>query len=78
MHKYDKSPELYLDLNINKYHRSLFAQFRCGILPLEIEIGRYRDIPLEKRLCQVCKNGSVEDEIHFLGNCSNSVHIYIV
>ena len=70
LYKYEKSPEEYLYFNITKYQRSLFAQFRCGILPLEIEVGRYRDIPLEKRLCQVCKCNTVEDEIHFLCQCS--------
>jgi len=68
LYKYDKSPEIYTKLNISKYHRSLFAQFRCGILPLEIEVGRYRDIPLELRICQLC-HSAVEDEIHFLCQC---------
>ena len=70
LYKYDKTPEEYLYFDITKYQRSLFAQFRCGILPLEIEVGRYRDIPLEKRLCLVCKDGNIEDEIHFLCQCS--------
>ena len=46
----------------------MFARFRCGILPLEIEVGRYRDIPLKERICQLCNN-VVEDEIHFLCEC---------
>ena len=70
LYKYDKSHEDYLHLNISRYQRSLFAQFRCGILPLEIEVGRYRDVPLAHRLCKVCKNDVVEDEIHFLCQCS--------
>ena len=70
LYKYDKSSEEYLYFNISKYQRSLFAQFRCGILPLEIEVGRYRDTPLEDRLCQICKNGAMEDEIHFLCQCN--------
>ena len=69
LYKYEKSPEEYLYFNISKYQRSLFAQFRCGILPLEIEIGRYSNIPLENRICQVCDNDSIEDEIHFLCQC---------
>lgn len=69
LYKYDKSPEDYLHFNITKYQRSLFAQFRCGILPLGIEVGRYRDIPLDKRLCQVCEKNEIEDEIHFLCHC---------
>ena len=68
LYKNEKCIEEYLTLNISKYHRSLFAQFRCGILPLEIEVGRYRNIDLCDRTCLVCNN-AVEDEIHFLCQC---------
>ena len=47
------------------------AQFRLGILPLEIEVGRFRNIPLANRICQMCNSGVVEDEIHFLCECNN-------
>ena len=47
------------------------AQFRLGILPLEIEIGRYRDIPLSKRICKMCEKNAIEDEIHFLCECQS-------
>ena len=70
LYKYEKYPEEYLYFNITKYQRSLFSQFRCGILPLEIEVGRYRDVPLENRLCQVCRTEVIEDEIHFLCQCN--------
>ena len=66
--KNEKCTEDYTKLNINKYHRSLFAQFRCGILPLQIEIGRFRNLALGDRICPVCNDG-VEDEIHFLCQC---------
>ena len=69
LYKYDKSSEEYLLLDITKYQRSVFAQFRCGILPLEIEVGRYRNSPLPERTCQVC-SFAVEDEIHFLLTCN--------
>ena len=69
LYKYEKGNEDYLNLNISKYQRSLLAQFRCGILPLEIEVGRYRDIPLNERLCKLCDKNQVEDEIHFLCDC---------
>ena len=68
LYKYDKSSEDYLHLDLTKYQRSVFAQFRFGILPLEIEVGRYRDTPLHERTCQVC-GLAVEDEIHFLLTC---------
>ena len=69
LYKYDKSPEEYLSLDITKYQRSVFSQFRYGILPLEIEVGRYRNVPLPERTCQICRM-AVEDEIHFLLTCT--------
>ena len=45
------------------------AQFRCGILPLAVETGRYNDTPLEERLCEFCNSGCLEDEYHFLFSC---------
>jgi hypothetical protein len=61
--------ENYLSMNISKYYRSLFAQFRAGILPLQVEVGRFRGLPLEERLCVLCPLGLVEDEYHFLCVC---------
>ena len=61
--------EEYLFYKIPKYHRSLFAQFRAGILPLNIEIGRYKNLDLSERLCNLCDDNLVEDEVHFLCCC---------
>ena len=36
--------EPYVTNNVTKYHRSIYAQFRCGILTLHIETGRYGNI----------------------------------
>ena len=63
--------EGYLSFDISRYQRSLMAQFRLGILPLEIEVGRYRNIPLGNRVCQMCAANVVEDEIHFLCECAS-------
>ena len=63
--------EDYLNFNITRYQRSLMAQFRLWILPLEIEVGRYRNIPLANRICQMCTANAVEDEIHFLCECAS-------
>ena len=46
----------------------MLAQFRCGILPLEIEFGRYRNEELSNRICRLCSS-AIEDEIHFLCEC---------
>ena len=69
LYKTEKSKAEYLTFNISKYQRSLYSQFRCGILPLEIEVGRYRNIELSERLCKLCNMHLVEDEIHFLIDC---------
>ena len=69
LYKIDKLKADYLRMNISKYQRSLYAQFRCGILPLEIEVGRYRNLELSERLCKLCDMQLVEDEIHFLIDC---------
>ncbi len=62
-------PEDYVLRLMSRFHRSTFAKFRCGILPLNIEVGRYRGVKLENRTCPLCKNG-VETEIHFLFECT--------
>ena len=61
--------EYYLHRVINRGHRSVLSQFRCGILPLSIEVGRYTNTPLEDRVCELCENGVLEDECHFLLEC---------
>ncbi len=50
--------------------RSLMAQFRIGILPLHIEIGRFRDKRINERVCLLCNSGEVENELHFLCVCT--------
>lgn len=41
----------YLEMNISKSLRSIFAQFRsgCGILPIRIETGLFKRDPLDAR-----------------------------
>ena len=44
------------------------AQLRSGILPLEIETGRFRNVQVDNRFCFHCKT-IVEDELHFVLSC---------
>ena len=60
--------ENYVCKHFSKRKRSLFAQLRVGILPLEVETGRYRNIPPENRLCPFCVNMPA-DEKHFMRIC---------
>ncbi|XP_048743557.2 uncharacterized protein LOC125656974 [Ostrea edulis] len=61
--------ENYVTLDMPKYFRSIMSQFRCGILPLRIETGRYYGEPAVERICLLCSLNCVEDEIHFLLYC---------
>ncbi len=44
--------------------------YRCGILPLEIETGRWQNKPVEERICKVCESDEVENEFHFIFSCT--------
>ena len=71
--KCDMTVEPYVRLSLKKHVRSQYAQFRTGILPLMIEIGRYHGTPLEERFCPMCKNRNenyIEDEFHLLCQCT--------
>ena len=57
-------------MNLNRVQRSYVAQIRMGVLPLNIETGRYRNIPIENRLCDICKS-DVETETHFILYCNS-------
>ena len=61
--------ESYLKINLSRSERSFMAQFRCGILPLRIETGRFRNEDVSERLCVLCDSNTVEDEFHFLLQC---------
>ena len=61
--------EDYVVGNITRSQRSLLAQFRMGILPLNIETGRYFRKVLNDRLCLLCDHNATEDEHHFLLSC---------
>ena len=61
--------EAYVKANVlNTRQRSAIAKMRNGTYPLEIELGRYRGIPVENRVCKLCRS-EPETEEHFLLNC---------
>ena len=61
--------EPYVTRYLSRSSRSIFSQFRTGILPLRIETGRYNNLPLHERLCVYCQENEIEDEFHFLLEC---------
>lgn len=62
--------ETYLSMDLKKNERSLLAQCRTGILPLRLETGRYLGEPVDSRTCRLCNSGEVENECHFIFQCS--------
>ena len=68
--KSDLHLEDYVKYHMHKRHWPLFAQFRVGILPLYIETGRYDNSPLATRIYKLCDSHALEDEFHFLMQCS--------
>ena len=67
--KYNFGTEPYVHLNLKRRQRSLCAQLRFGVLPLAIEVGRFKGTPDELRLCEFCDFNLVEDELHFILYC---------
>ena len=73
-------PETYIIKCMSRRRRSLMSQFRTGILPLEIETGRYvpifdktlkknRKRTANERICKLCRLNDIENEYHFLCVC---------
>lgn len=58
-----------LTMNLTRGERSVMAQFRCGVLPLRVETGRFVGEQVNDRICKLCNQGCIEDETHFLLNC---------
>ena len=79
--KYEDIPRLYVYKEINPEFlaakhislpfllRKMISKIRCSDHPLRIEKGRHLKIPREARLCEICQDESIENELHFLINC---------
>ena len=51
--------------------RRILAKLRGGTAGLEVEIGRWRGVSREERVCKNCQSGEVEDVEHLLMRCSS-------
>ena len=40
---------------------------------MPVETGRYRKIPLKKRICPICDKNNIGDEFHYTMECTNKV-----
>ena len=70
--KQDSKKSHYLDLIKSTNHRRTVAKFRTSNHKLMIAQGRYRTpkIPEHLRLCQYCSINEIDDEQHFMINCT--------
>ena len=55
--------------NLPRGQRSVIAKLLCGILPIQIEVGRFNNTKWELRFCKQCSSGKIEDETHCLIDC---------
>ena len=68
-YKHDFAFENYLDvLKENKYRVAL-TRFRLSSHDLNIEQGRYDNVPRHERICKCCRTNVVETEYNFLLVC---------
>lgn len=67
--------EYYLSYH-NKQLRTLLSKLRLSDHKLMIELGRYRKIPRDQRLCVICN--TLDDESHFLLECKINSNIRTV
>ena len=72
--KKDYRLEEYLKIVRNPAHRISMTKLRLGVHTLRIQTGKYENkgasIPVEERLCLVCKRNCTEEEKHFLIDCT--------
>ena len=62
--------EKYLSIINNLDIRKCFMSFRISANKLDIEVGRYKNIPALNRICKVRSSGKVEDERHLIFSCN--------
>ena len=63
--------EHYLDKLVSRNLRSCITKLRVCAHNLRIHNGRYKHLDRNVRYCQVCNIHDIEDEFHFVSNCSS-------
>jgi superfamily II helicase len=64
--------EKYLTILNNFHYKRSICRLRISSHRLQIETGRYRNVPRDERICQQCSENEIEDEVHFLIKCSEN------
>ena len=71
----DENRKALVNANLSRSQGSLVAKFKLGILPLQVEVGRWKDAALEERYCKLCQTEAIEDEFHFFMQCDKFIDI---
>jgi hypothetical protein len=71
--KSDIKLEEYLKSERNLKNRQLLTKFRLSDHNIEIELGRYKNIPRNQRHCKFCK--TLDDEFHFFSSPDPKGHV---
>ena len=61
--------QVLVKLNLSRKHQSLISKFKASVLPLGLELGRFKNTPLEYRSCCICEEGLLETEMHTMLQC---------
>ncbi len=70
MEVFDRSdPKGLIKCNLQQNQRSVVARLKCRVLPLMVEVGRFKNTPREKRICPCCTKQAIETEVHFVTVC---------
>lgn len=67
--KHSFNLEPYLDIIYDRKYKIALSRFRLSSHRLEIERGRYLNIPRMERKCKFCSQNTLENEYHFLLIC---------
>ena len=62
--------EPYIDLVQSRNQRSWITRLCCSAHSLEVERGRWNNVPVSDRCCKICHSGQLGDEYHLTMECS--------
>ena len=62
--------QYYLDRPVNYIYKPFICKYRICAHNLNIETGRFNNINRNERFCFNCNKNSIEDEYHFILECS--------
>ena len=67
----------YLKKQLNSKLKSVIFKVRTSSHMLNVELGRFNDVPRNLRLCTLCDHSTMEDEFHFILVCPVYVDLRI-